>query len=58
MLMLDFVLYMNTYCAMHTESSKSGEVERRLAESERLHTSQLSLLQQQLQQETEKRYWT
>ncbi|CAI8002184.1 hypothetical protein GBAR_LOCUS3345 [Geodia barretti] len=40
---------------MCAESSQSGEVERRLAESERIHTSQLSLLQQQLQLETEKR---
>ena len=38
------------------ESSRSDELGRKLAEAERVYAAQLTLLQQKLQEETEKRH--
>ena len=39
-----------------TDTSKSEDVEKRLAEMERTHSAKLTLLQQTLQEETERRW--
>ena len=41
---------------VYVDSSKSEEAERRLVEAERMHSSQMSVLQQNLQEEIEKRF--
>ena len=38
------------------ESSKSNEVERRLVETERIQATKMTVLQQKLQEETERRW--
>ena len=43
---------------MCVEGSKSAEVERKSSEAERVYAAQLTLLQQKLQEETEKRCCT
>ena len=50
--------YIPTPCVTisSTDTSKSEDVEKRLAEMERTHSAKLTLLQQTLQEETERRW--
>ena len=50
------ITIMWTSVCVTVDSTKSEDVERRLVEAEMMHSSQITVLQQKLQEETEKRY--